>query len=212
MVMLLSSRGRVRSRRSGQAWWQPIARAIAGVFPRSASARARAGSTVPAWLALGVALACFGGGFLLGGEFGGGAAAASRDSAQLKAPAGEPRKPGVIGETDTAPLASKAFFVSAYEDADEAVALAKAKALCEFLHGKALLRSRPYRLETQRGPRWTVAVYYDTDAEREATRGKLLALTDVPDAAFVQLRRELEARAKAEGKPGEGWPLSRDIR
>ena len=51
-------------------------------------------------------------------------------------------------------------------------------------------------------PLWVAAVYFDGPDQEKATNLALHALPeDVPDAAFVSLR-----------KSGEGWPLAQQIR
>ena len=69
-------------------------------------------------------------------------------------------------------------------------AFAKAQALSQFLVSKGLTRSRPYQWNTRDGLLWAVAVYFDGLAEKSLVRGRLLALQDVPDAAFQALRTE----------------------
>lgn len=218
MIMLLSSRGKARRSKSGSsflgsAFLGNVTQAVTKVFggkdsrsPYGGGKGGRGGAqSMSSWLALGAALLCFGAGYLVGDKFG----SKAGDGADLSART-ESRKPGVIGDFDARPMTGDAFVVAAYPDPDDAVARGKAKALCDFLVGTGLLRSRPYLLDGPKGKVWTVAVYYDGDVERKTTREMLLALTDVPDAEFQQLRRE-RSGGPGENAPGD-WPISMTFR
>lgn len=151
---------------------------------------------VPGWLALAVALACFGGGYVVRGyvapvEDGGGAAG-------LRA---GPRAPGVIA-ADTEPLASHAFFVAAYQDVPADEAKTRAVELSRWLRDAGLAKARPYEYPTAAGRLWVVVVYYDGDTEYAETEARLRALPqEVPDPIFVGLRNH-----------ESGWPNAFPIR
>jgi hypothetical protein len=208
MVMLLSSRGRARRSRSGSSILGTLRRAAYSLFGATPQSRRDPGPSRGAngtWLALGLALLCFGAGFLVGGRFGGGV-----DDADLRARTdarrANPRTPEVIGQLEPQKLTNAAFLVAVYDDADQSAAFAKAQALSQFLVDKGLPRTRPYQWSTNQGPLWAVAVYYDGLAEQSLLRSKLLALDEVPDAAF----RELRAARSGEGTKND-WPVSRVI-
>ncbi len=190
MVMLLRSRGSGGGRRRGKSGLfstlgHGLVRLLGGSSGRrDPGPKNRGASLVPGWLALAVALACFGGGYVVRGyvapvqqEIGGGAG--------LKA---GPRAPGVI-EADTEPLTSRAFFVAAYQEMAADEARSRAMELSRYLRGQGLAKARPYEYPAAAGRLWVVVVYYDGPTEYKATREQLLALpADVPDPIFVGLR------------------------
>lgn len=202
MVMLLSSRGKSRRGKAGGSILGAVTKVAADVFGVSRKQRDPGPSRASTGLLLAVCVgaACFGAGYVVGGKFGAG----TSESAELRVK--DPRRPGVIGEFDARKLTDTAFLVSLYTDADESVAKAKAQKLTEYLQGAGLPRTRPYLLQHASGPFWTVAVYYDGDVEYTASRNKLLALREVPDAEFQQLRRDRTAQGAE-----NDWPISRSI-
>lgn len=206
MIMLLSSRGRARRSKSGSSVLGSsvlgsLTQAVSGLFGGRGSSQSRSGrdaaKSVPGWLALGAALACFGVGFVVGGKFGPKEAQAGLDARAST------RTPGVIGESETVVLSATSYVVSAYPDPDETIALDKARSLCTYLKGVGLQKARPYLLNGPKGPVWTVVVYYDGETEMVATRDRLRALSNVPDPQFEQLRQE--------NAPGD-WPIPMPIR
>lgn len=207
MVMLLSSRGRPRRSRSGSSILGTLRRAAYNLFGTTPKSRDPGPSRAAngTWLALGLGLLCFGAGFLVGGRFGGGV-----DDADLRARTDPrragPRTPEVLDKPEPQKLTNSAFLVAVYDDADQSAALVKAENLSQFLIGKGFARARPYQWSTAQGPLWAVAVYYDGLAEQSLLRSKLLALTDVPDVAFTELR----AARSGEGTKND-WPVSRVI-
>jgi len=199
MVLLLGSRGRSRSRgKSGL--FSSLGRVVKGLLGGSSSEallrRPGRGASMGGWLALGAALACFAGGFLTGSHFGG----KQKEGEALKIDSG-PRTPGVI-DIDSKPIYNWAFVVSCYPTLPAAEAKAKVKELCDYLRAKGLKNAKPYEFPAKQGPLWVAAVYFDGPDQEKATNLALHALPeDVPDAAFVSLR-----------KSGEGWPLAQQIR
>lgn len=194
MALLLGSRGRGRSR-SG------LATFVRGIyeswFGRSQwrSERPARSLQVPGWLAAVALLAAFAGGFLVGGKLGG----APSEGAGLQA--NKPATPSFVGEFDARPLSRTAFVVAAYPELAEADAKAAAKALSDWLVAQGLAKARPYLFPRQVGPVWTVAVYFDGEAEQQATRNLLTRLPEaVPDSTFL-LYRNTEAEWP---KP---WPI-----
>lgn len=204
LVLLLGSRGGGRGRgRSSGGLLAPVVGAFAWLLGGSSrSRRSNRGlsvlaSKVPGWLVLGVAFACFGGGYLVGGKFGGGGgelglratldgngAGADRRGAE----GAGPQKPGVI--EDTKKLSNNAFFVAAYTNESDDVAREQASVLAGWLSGHGIDKARPYQAQTPRGLTWFVVVYYSGDSDQEATRNKLLALPDdVPDTNFQYFKK-----------------------
>jgi hypothetical protein len=189
IALLLGSRGRGRSR-SG------VQRLVRGMweswFGRSPWRDDRPSKhlLVPGWLAAAGVLAAFAGGYLAGGRFGG---AAGDGVAGLRAEV--PNAPVVFEATE--PLEDEAFLVAMYPDAAEAEGSAQAKLFAGWLVEQGLKKAQPYLLPGIGA--WSVAVYYGSPAEAQATRDKLAGLHDVPDRAFHDWR---EQRRKA----GEDWP------
>ncbi|MBX3461749.1 MAG: hypothetical protein KF830_01145 [Planctomycetes bacterium] len=199
MVLLLGSRGQYRGRRSSL--FASVAASVAAFFGRARSpsrggsrgARGGAGGLV----LLFVALLGFVGGFFVRGQVV--AASPAAGAAGLQA---GPQAPGIVGEIEAAPLASHAFIVSVYPGLDAGSAQQRALQLSQYLRAQKLLKARPFEYASQQGPLWVVAVYFDGDAERAATRDKLLQLpADVPDTTFVELR-----------KTEPDWPTAYPIR
>lgn len=206
MVLLLGSRGQYRGRNSSG--FLPTVRRIAGSAlelvgfvrknGRRGETRASRASSVSGWLALGAALACFGTGYLVGNATAGPKAPAE---AGLNAKGG-PQQPAIIGEFDAQVLANQAFIVSVYPNLDATEAKARAKALSDWLRSKQLEKARPHEYQTDKGPLWVVAVYFDGTDQEGKTRSLLQGLPeDVPDPMFVRLR-----------KTEEGWPTTYPIR
>ncbi|MEO6594406.1 MAG: hypothetical protein ABIP94_06610 [Planctomycetota bacterium] len=188
MLLGSRSRGRVRS----PSGFSKFVRGIADLVVGQSSSRRRDPSRplrtglVSRWLALSGALLCFVGGFFVGGFWADAKAAERQSGAGLKAVG---TAPGFIGEFDANPLSNDLFIVSVYPNTEPEAAKAKAKALSDYLRSKQLAKARPYEYATKNGPLWVVAVYYDGEPERLATRDRLVALPDdVPDATFVHLR------------------------
>lgn len=201
MVMLLSSRGKTRRGKAGGSIFGAVTKVAADVFGISRKQRDPGPSRASTGLLLAVCVgaACFGAGYVVGGKFGVGT---GNGELRIK----DTRRPGVIGEFDARKLTDSAFVVALYTDADESFAKAKAQKLTEYLQGTGLPRTRPYLLPHPKGPFWTVAVYYDGDVEYAASRNKLLALRDVPDAEFQELRRD-----RTQEGSEKDWPISRSI-
>jgi len=196
MVLLLGSRGRSRSRGKsvfaslsrvvntvlGRSWWGRSSNATSALLRRDARR-----PDVP-WLALGIALLCFAGGYLTGSHFGAGPAPAGEVGLKTAAP----RTPGLI-EFDARPLTSEAFVVALYDGIPTDEAKGKAKDLSDHLRKRGLATARPYEFSTKIGLRWVVAVYFDGEKDRKLISDRLLALDeDVPDATFVSLRKTAE--------------------
>jgi hypothetical protein len=192
-VLLLGSRGRGRSR-SKSGFLTAARGAWQALVGKPAETRAQRGIAMR-WQVLAIALACFAGGFLAGGEFSAwrGAGNAGLQADGDGADAGSGRTPGVIGEVATDPLSNQAFIVSAYQidqGLDSAEAKARARSLAEWLRAQGIEKARPYEYPTKVGRLWVVAVYYDGEAELVRTRGLLRALPAAPDAVFEQLRNK----------------------
>jgi len=184
MALLLGSRG--RGRKSNGLWmfvrglWQSVA-------GRSQWRDERPQRLVlTGWVAGGSLLAVFALGYLTGDHFG---QRGTPGSAEL-ATKGRV-EPGFLDEPEAEKLSSNAFIVGLYVEADAADGKAHSKALAKWLQGKGLAKARPYLAPIAGGATaWTVAVYYDGDAEFAATRGKLIGLpADVPDESFCSLRK-----------------------
>jgi hypothetical protein len=143
-------------------------------------------ASVPGWLALAAVVVAFGGGYLTGGRFGGGATGvAGLDTRQPAA------KPGFVGEVDTKPLGKQAFIVAAYQGVESADAKARAAALSEFLQKEGITTARPYEFVRQELRVWMVAVYYRNDQEMQGLKNRLLQLPEaVPDDNFVARRKQ----------------------
>jgi hypothetical protein len=196
MVLLLGSRGQYRGRNSGVL--QSVGSALGNFFGRARgrSRQSRSHGGAGSLLLLSVALLGFVGGFFVRGQFA--AAGGPAGAAGLQA---GPQAPGIVGEIDAAPLASQAFIVSVYPGLEPAVAQQRARQLSDYLRGRQLAKARPYEYPSQQGPLWVVAVYFDGDSERAATRDKLRLLpAEVPDATFVELR-------KTEPDWPTAWPI-----
>lgn len=179
MAMLLGSRG--RARKNGGAW--SVARGLwQSVFGRSTWRDERPNKVVVSgWIAAIGVLGAFACGWLAGDHFGAQAPNELATKARVE--------PGFLGEPEAEKLASNAFIVSIY-DGDSADDKAHAKALARWLQGKGLAKSRPYLAPIAGGSAWTVAVYYDGDAEFAATRDRLLGLPeDVPCGSFCSVRK-----------------------
>lgn len=195
MAMLLGSRGRGRGRgglgKAVRSVWESL-------FGRSAwmpepAAKAR---TLPLWTAGAAVMMAFAGGYFVGGQAGGPAPTPVGLRAQA------PLAPGFVGEFDARPLSRQAFLVALYPDKSEADAKAAAKALSDWLVDRKVSKARPYLAKTKDGSTWSVAVYYDGDADQTATRNALVGLPDaVPDPAFNELRKTIQ-----------GWPKAYVIR
>lgn len=185
IAMLLSSRSKSRSRRSGG-----ITGSLVGLIDKllgRASKRGRRqekrAQTVSMW-AFGISvLVAFGGGFLMGGAVGD----AGDGADPLRAPG---RTASFVGELDTEPLSREAFIVAAYPDLAASAAKQQAISLTKYLQARGFDKARPYMwLEGNSGPVWVVAVYFDGESKMRATRSKLRALpADVPDQVFSHLR------------------------
>ena len=188
MVMLLGSRGRGRIRSASG--FSKFVRGIVDVVTGHSSSRRRETSRAGVgsrWFALWAAMLCFVSGFFVGGFWAEKKALERQPGAGLKAGG---TTAGFIGEFDASPLSSEAFIVSVYPNIEPEAAKAKAKALSDYLRGKQLAKARPYEYAGKDGPLWVVAVYYDGEPERLATRDRLNTLPDdVPDATFVHLRK-----------------------
>ena len=201
MVLLLGSRG--RSRGSSSKFGDALRGIVGTVFGGSSLRRRedgrRRGAAVPAWVASALALGCFAGGFLMGDHFGQAKGAkAGADALRVSG-----RTPELLSESDTKPMSSEAFIVSAYPNLDATAAKARAKALSDYLVGqsKKLQKARPLEWSSGPSPLWVVAVYFDGPAEREATKNLLMGLpADVPDEAFVHLRN-------TEAEWPKAWPI-----
>lgn len=180
IALLLGSRGRTRTR-SG------LSKFVRGVFDswfgRSMwrEERSARSTQVPGWAALLLVALAFGGGYLVGGRLGG--VPPAKNDLRMK-----PSAAGFVGEFDARPIHQKAFIVGAYPKLAPADAKAAAKQLADWLVDQKLDKARPFEYPAKDGPLWVVAVYFEGDAELIATRNRLLALTDVPDASFVHLR------------------------
>lgn len=202
MILLLGSRGRASKRNSGfggklRAKFQ----GLLGFGGRSASGRGqswvsggrRSGAAsllemVPGWLAVMLALACFVGGYFVGGHF-----AVSRggdpQGSGLNANGGDDlsgRTPGMIGEVDAKVLSNTAFALSMYNYKEPAAAKQAAKSLSDRLRSLGLAMARPYEYPAADGPVWIVVVYYDGPDQRARTLAQILALPD--DAADEAMR------------------------
>jgi hypothetical protein len=215
LVLLLGSRGGSRSRsKSGvaAAW----ARVQQLVFGQSASARSllrgsgqqsRRGIGA-AWLALGLAVLAFAGGYAVG------VASAARSRQSLDAGAGGgsndpsrvPLRAGVVGELDTRQLSGDALLVAAYEGVAVEDAKLRAKALVDYLRARGFLRAQAFEYRTDKGGLWTVLVYCMGPQDREHQRERLRQLpAEVPDESVVRLRDSQRA-------DGKSWPFDLQIR
>lgn len=183
--MLLSSRSKSRSRKSGG-----ITGALVGIIDnllgrssKRTHRRERSVQSVSMWVLVIGVLVAFGGGFLMGGAFG----KAGDGGDPLRAPG---RSASFVGEFETEALANEAFIVAAYPDDPAPAAKQHAVNLTKYLRGKGLEKTLPYLWpQGNNGPVWVVAVYFDGEAEATATRAKLEALpAEVPDQVFVHVR------------------------
>lgn len=199
MVMLLRSRGSGGRRKKSSGLLGKVGGAIGqllgGSKSRSTSRSVRGGSgglaaMVPGWIAIGLALLCFGSGYVVRGyvappapaDGGAGLQANSRSD-------GNPVAPGVI-EVDTAPLANQAFFVAAYDQLGPEEAKSRAVALSRWLRDMGLKKAKPYRFTSDKGTFWFVVVYYYGQREYQDTRQQLLNLPqDPPDPVFVAVKQ-----------------------
>ena len=195
LVLLLGSRSKGRGRsRSG--FLSGLGRSVTRLFGGSAVADKLVGPAnrrvmLPGWLALALALACFGGGYFIGDRFG---LTADDPGSGLKASVG-PLAPGLI-EADTRPLSSQAFFVAAYVDIAVEEARSRAVLLSEYLQARNFPKARPYLCDTEQGPLWCVTVYFSGAAEQRTTAQRLRQLPeDVPCPVFAGLRKQ-----------ESGWP------
>jgi len=196
MAMLLGARVRGRPRGGvgkalhslfgglfGRGEWRPGPAAKARVLPR--------------WVAGFAVVVGIAAGFFFGMQAGG---ATPAGLSGLKAAV--PRTPGFVGEFDATPLARQAFLVALYPNAAEADAKAIAKRFSDWLVGQGVKKARPYQAKLATGPTWSVAVYFDGEAEQTATRNLLQRLpAEVPDAGFVELRNTIQ-----------GWPKAYTVR
>jgi hypothetical protein len=200
IALLLGSRGRSRSRGS-RGFADTVRKFIDKLAGRRGSGRSlrrddrRGRQNVSGWLFLIGLLVAFGGGFVVGGKFGG-----PGGPADLSANPG--RTPGFVGEFVTPPLTSDAFIVAAYPGLEPDEAKERGAGLCAWLRDHGLQKARLYEYLTEKvGRVWVVAVYFDGSAEEEATHKRLKALPqDAPDQAFAQSRSQ-----------DEQWPLPRRI-
>ncbi|MFY9343145.1 MAG: hypothetical protein WAT39_11680 [Planctomycetota bacterium] len=195
IALLLGARGRVPSRSGLGKFLHGI---LGSWFARSSwrSERPARVAQVPVWLAAVFAIAAFGGGYLVGGKPG---LPPGKNDLRIKAPG--PNQAGFVGEIDARPLEKKAFIVAAYPGVANADGKAAAKTLAEWLVGQKLEKARPYEYPGADGAFWVVAVYFNGDTELVATRDRLLALGEVPDASFAYYR-------ESQRKKGEEWPLA----
>ncbi|MCA8974572.1 MAG: hypothetical protein KDC98_07605 [Planctomycetes bacterium] len=204
LVLLLGSRGNGRGRRGKSGLLGNLGGTVLRLLGGSSTRRGggsatRRGVMLPGWLAFALALACFGGGFLVGDRFGfdgddSGAGLNVNHSGGGPNNSG-PRAPRIL-EADTEVLASHAYFVAAYEDMPEDEARTRAIRLSEYLAGHGLAKARPYVRDGAHGRVWFVTVYYSGNIEKAETRTRLQALPeDVPCPVFVGLRNQ-----------GNEWP------
>lgn len=212
LVLLLGSRGgggrgRGRSRSSGGVLGQVVGsfRWLLGGSPRARksggwkSFGSSFGGSVPTWLVLGLAFACFAGGYFVGGRFGG--PGRGNGDSGLRADLGKgPQTPGII--EDTKPLSNNAFYVAFYENLTDEAARERASLLAAWLRQQGLETARPYQTQTKLGLTWFVLVYYSGDANQNRIREQLKALPDVtPDPAFDTCRIQ-----------DSDWPMSAPVR
>lgn len=214
LVLLLGSRGGSRSRsKSGfAAAWARVQQLVLGQSASSRSLLRGSGQQGrrglgAAWLALGIAVLAFAGGYAVG------AASAARPRESLDAGAGGgndpsrvPLRAGVVGELDTRQLSSDALLVAAYEGLAAEDAKLRVKALVEYLRARGFLRAQAFEYRTDKGGLWTVLVYCMGPQDRELQRERLRQLpAEVPDETVVRLRDSQRA-------DGKSWPFDLTIR
>lgn len=200
IAMLLSSRSKSRSRKG-----RGITGALVGMIDNLLGRKAKRGRrqmssmramSVSAWVFAICVLVAFGGGFLVGGAFG-----TSGDGTDpLRAPG---RSATFVGEFEIEPLSRDAFIVAAYPDDSAPAAKQHAINLTKYLQAKGFEKARPFLWpQGNKGPVWVVTVYYDGQAEAQATRDLLRNLPmDVPDQVFVHVRNVSKS----------DWPISYEI-
>lgn len=214
LVLLLGSRGNSRSRnKSGlAAVWARLQQWVLGQSSASRSLTRGGASqgrrtTAAVWLALGIAVLAFAGGYAAG-------VAVTMRSTEFADVGGNgsrelPRSPlraGVVGELDTKPLSSDALLVAAYEGVAAEDARMRAKALVEYLAARGFPRARAYEFRSDTGSLWTVLVYCIGPQDRELQRERLRQLpAEVPDDSVVRLRDSQRA-------DGKSWPFDLVIR
>jgi hypothetical protein len=193
IALLLGSRGRAKTRGG---FGRSFRQLLDGWFGRSPWREERPSRrVVPGWLALGAVLGSFAGGFWLGGK------ATPRDGVAATLDAKVGKEAGFI-DADEMPCNRQFLMAAAYIGLSSTQAHGSAKALAEYLRGKGLQKAKPYLFATAKGPVWVVAVYYEGKTEEQKTTQLMRALpADVPDEAFLSLRRHQEASEN-------GWPQS----
>lgn len=175
-----------------------VLRFFGGSSSRKIGSSAGHNLLLPGWLALALALACFGGGYLVGDKWG----MTPEDTGIGLTANGQRRQAPALIEPETRPLASEAFFVAAYTDQDEVEGRARAIRLSEYLQQNGFPKARPYSYsDPQAGDgatTWFVTVYFRGKAEQAVTRAALRELpADVPCDIFRAMRNK--------GK--RDWPL-----
>lgn len=221
MILLLGSRGRSRGRSSS------FGHKLRGIAAKAFGSGAQSGrgaswvsggrraggvsllAMMPGWLAVALALACFVGGYFVGGHFAS-AKELTPQGAGLNANGGDRgntgdglagRAPSMIGEVDAKVLSSTAFVLSGYAHLEPAAAKAAAKALTDRLQGYGLANARPHEFRTDAGPVWAAVVYYDGPTQEKLTKAQIEAL---PAEAGDDVMRSFK-------RTDPSWPLPQQI-
>lgn len=200
IAMLLGSSSKSRSSKNSGFTGKLVGfvDSLLGRKPKRNRRQERREQSVPMLVFAIAVLVAFGGGYAIGGGFGG----KGKDSNTLIAPG---RTPTFVDEVETQPLAAEAFIVSAYPGVPAADAKIRAHSLSQHLVGQGLLKARPYPWPQADGTLWVVAVYFDGQAEFAKTAQMLRDLPqDVPDEMFCNIR-------KNDRQSATGWPSSMEI-
>ena len=198
IAMLLGSSSKSRSRGSRKGLVSSFLGLVDGLLGRTGKGRRkkRATTVSTTLFSLGL-LVAFGGGFFVGGAFGG-ADGDNALSARVPSPSGV--TPEFLHEVDTTKLADWGYVVTAYkvtENQPEPVARQRAVDLAKYLQQQGLQKARP---RSWGANLWVTVVYFEGQAEQDGTRDQLLNMpADVPDVDFCQRREESD------------WPTAYEI-
>lgn len=203
IAMLLGSSSKSRSRGSRKGFVSSFLGVVDTMLGRAGKGRRKKRATTVSTTLFSVGLlVAFGGGFFVGGAFGGDSGDNAL-SARVPSPNGATSigvAPEFLHEVDTTKLADWGYVVTAYkvtENQPEPVARQRAVDLANYLQEHGLQKARPRSW----GPGlWVTVVYFEGRAEQDGTRDQLLNMPeDVPDVDFCQRREESD------------WPTAYEI-
>jgi hypothetical protein len=192
MVLLLGSRSRSRTR--GKSGFGQVFRRISQLVSGRSVKNER--PSKGAWILPAIALLCFAGGFVVGGQVAAAKEVAGAGKSDLRS------RPGPVGEMDTTPTSQDSLLVAYYNGVEAETAKGYARSLVNYLHSKDFKGSKPREFATKDGPVWGVVVYCIGERDLKATRERLKELPlDVPDTFLASLR---------ETKTDDGlvWPFT----